>query len=87
MSKGSSLETKLLHNLVRLHGRDPRGFEATVLPTCVIRVMAPCGAAFYPIEGWISRFVRHLHQGFFDSRQPATLSAGHAGESGGGGTG
>lgn len=80
-----SPETRLLRNLVRLHGRDPHGFEATVLPSQRVRVMAPCGAAFYPCDGWTSRFVRHLHQGFFDPRQPATLS-GERG-SGEGGTG
>jgi hypothetical protein len=86
MVKPASSETRLLHNLVRLHGRDPRGFEATVLPSRVVRVMAPSGAAFYPLEGWTSRFVRHLHQGFFDQRHPTTLS-GETGSSGAGGTG
>jgi hypothetical protein len=87
MTKPATPETRLLRNLVRLHGRDPQGFEATLLPTSIVRVMAPSGAAFYPVEGWTSRFVRHLHQGFFDARQPATLSEHGRCESGAGGTG
>ena len=51
-------ETRLLRNLVRFHGRDPSGFEARLLETGMVRVTAPSGAAFYPMEGWISRFVR-----------------------------
>jgi hypothetical protein len=86
MSRSSSPETRLLRSLVRLHGRDPEGFRATVLPERAVQVMAPCGAAVYPLDGWTSRFVRHLHQGFFDARHPALLPAEHAG-SGGGGTG
>lgn len=83
----SSPETRLLRNLVRLHGRDPDGFQATVMPDRTVQVMAPSGAAFYPLEGWTSRFVRHLHQGLFDARRPALVSAEHAATSGGGGTG
>ncbi|KQT13471.1 hypothetical protein [Ramlibacter sp. Leaf400] len=87
MTPPASPETKLLRNLVRLHGRDPRGFEAERLPNGRVRVMAPCGAAFYPYEGWTSSFVRHLHQGFFDSRHPTTLSDPGRCGSGEGGTG
>ena len=87
MAKPSPPETRLLRNLVRLNGRDPSGFEAKVLTTGMVQVTAPCGAAFYPVEGWISRFVRHLHQGLFDARRPATLSSEHAAASGEGGTG
>jgi len=87
MVKPSPPETRLLRNLVRLHGRDPGGFEAKVLPTGMVQITAPSGAAFYPLDGWISRFVRHLHQGLFDGRRPATLTSGHAAASGEGGTG
>ncbi|NUO71947.1 MAG: hypothetical protein HOQ10_04430 [Frateuria sp.] len=80
-------ETRQQRNHFRLHGRDPGGFEAKFLPTGMVQVTAPSGAAFYPVEGWISRFVRHLHQGLFDARRPATLTSGHAGASGEGGTG
>ena len=83
----ASPETRLLRSLVRLHGRDPSGFQATVLPDRTVQVMAPSGAAFYPLEGWTSRFLRHLHRGFFDARQPALVSALHAAPSGAGGTG
>lgn len=87
MSAHRSPETRLLHSLVRLHGRDPGGFQATVLPDRTVQVMAPSGAAYYPLDGWTSRFVRHLHNGFFDARQPAMVSSDHAFASGGGGTG
>ena len=87
MAKPYPPETRLLRNLVRLNGRDPSGFEARVLPTGMVQVTAPSGAAFYPMEGWISRFVRHLHQGLFDKRRPVMLTSEHAAASGEGGTG
>jgi hypothetical protein len=87
MAKPCPPETRLLRNLVRLNGRDPSGFDAKLLPTGMVQVTAPSGAAFYPLEGWISRFVRHLHQGLFDARRPATLTSEHAAASGEGGTG
>ncbi|MGZ5847139.1 MAG: hypothetical protein ACXWJJ_06660 [Ramlibacter sp.] len=31
-----------------------------------IRVKTAGGAAFYPAQGWASRFGRHLKQGYFD---------------------
>ena len=64
-------ETELLRQLVLVQGRDPGGFSAALLPDGSISVRSPAAAAFYPLEGWTSRFVRHLHQGFFD---PKTLA-------------
>jgi len=87
MAKPNPPETRLLRNLVRLHGRDPSGFEAKLLPTRMVQVTAPSGAAYYPVDGWISRFVRHLYQGLFDARHPVTLTSEHASASGEGGTG
>jgi len=59
-------ETRLLHNLLRLHGRCPDGFSAVFLLDGSISIIGPHGAAFYPGDGWTSRFLRHLRQGFFD---------------------
>jgi hypothetical protein len=59
-------ETRLLHNLLRLHGRNPAGFSATFLPDETISVVSPHGAVFYREPGWTSRFLRHLQLGFFD---------------------
>ncbi|TFZ07589.1 hypothetical protein [Ramlibacter humi] len=76
MARISSLETRLLRQLVRLSGRDPEGFEAQVLDGGRIRVHAPCGAAFYPTEAWTSHFMLHLHQGWFDARNPILATGG-----------
>ena len=64
----SPIETQLLRQLVVVHGRDPAGFSAAVLPDGTISVRSPAAAAFYPLEAWTSRFLRHLHQGYFDAR-------------------
>jgi len=64
----SPAETQLLRQLVLVQGRDPRGFTAALLPGGSISVRSPAAAAFYPVEGWTSRFLRHLHRGFFDAR-------------------
>jgi len=69
----SAIETQVLRRLVEVEGRDPWGFTAAVLPDGSISVRSPAAAAFYPLDGWTSRFVRHLHQGYFDAR-----SLGHA---------
>ncbi len=58
--------TQLLRNLVKYTGRDPAGFEATVLDDGSISIRGPGAAAFYPAEAWTSKFVRHLHRGFFE---------------------
>jgi hypothetical protein len=76
MPNFSPAETQLLRHLIRFSGRDPAGFEALVLPDSTIRVLGPRGATVYPIEGWVSKFVRHLHRGFFDGvTRPAEASA------------
>lgn len=61
-------ETQLLRQLVSVQGRDPGGFSAALLPSGSISVRSPAAAAFYPLDGWTHRFVRHLHQGYFDPR-------------------
>jgi hypothetical protein len=79
LSKGSMKNrspdvTKLVHNLVRLNGRDPAGYEAYILEDGSIAVRNGTAAAYYPLEGWTSRFSRHLHQGFFDPPHGPPLS-------------
>jgi hypothetical protein len=64
----SPIETQLLRQLVMVQGRDPRGFSAAVLSDGSISVRSPAAAAFYPLDGWTTRFVRHLHQGYFDAQ-------------------
>ena len=64
----SPIETHLLRQLVVVQGRDPWGFSAAVLPDGTISVRSPAAAAFYPLDGWTTRFMRHLHQGYFDAR-------------------
>jgi hypothetical protein len=64
----SPIETQLLRQLVVVQGRDPWGFSAAVLPDGTISVRSPAAAAFYPLDGWTSRFMRHLHQGYFDAQ-------------------
>lgn len=59
-------ETRLLHSLLRLHGRSPDGFAATLLADGSISIVGPRGAAFYPRAAWTSRFLRHLRLGYFD---------------------
>lgn len=69
-------ETRLLHSLLRLHGRNPDGYSATVRGGGTISIVGPHGAAFYPEAGWTSRFLRHLRMGFFEpahaGQRPAT---------------
>lgn len=64
----SPVETQLLRQLVVVQGRDPWGFSAVVLPDGTISVRSPAAAAFYPLDGWTTRFMRHLDQGYFDAR-------------------
>jgi hypothetical protein len=68
----SSDQTQLLRALVRYCGRNPLDFEAAVLEDGSIRVLGPGSAAFYPAEAWTSRFVRHLHRGWFDPQPVAS---------------
>jgi hypothetical protein len=65
-SSPAPAETLLVRHLARLHGRNPEGFVANILPDGSVGVRSPSTAVFYPPEGWVSRFVRHLHHGFFD---------------------
>lgn len=64
-------ETRLLHALLRLHGQRVDGFSAAFLSDGSIRVTGPGSAAFYPVPGWTSHFLRHLHCGYF---QPVALA-------------
>jgi len=59
-------EMRLLQDQLRLQGRRPDGFSACVLADGSIRINAAGRAAFYPPQGWASRFGRHLQQGYFD---------------------
>lgn len=61
-----SMETTLLRQLVRLHGRDPSSFQAVVLQDGSICVRCRGTAAFYRPQAWTSRFVHHLCKGYFD---------------------
>lgn len=67
-------QTQLLRALVRFHGRDPGMFEAAVLDDGSIRVLGPNAAAFYAADAWTSRFIRHLHKGYFDPQPVAAPS-------------
>jgi hypothetical protein len=60
-----SVETRLARSLARIAGADPAQFHASVEQPGVVRVAGPRGIATYPIECWISRFIRHLYRGFF----------------------
>ena len=64
-------ETRLLHSLLRMHGRSTDGFSVTFLSDGSVRVCGPGTASFYPAVAWTSRFLRHLRCGFFD---PAAVS-------------
>jgi hypothetical protein len=59
--------TRLVQNLVRLNGRDPDTFEAALLEDGSIAVRNATTAVYYVPDGWVSRFNRHLHRGFFDA--------------------
>jgi len=60
-------ETRLVHALLRLHQRSCDGFSARFLADGAICITGPQRAVFYGGAGWISRFVLHVHQGFFDA--------------------
>jgi hypothetical protein len=67
--------TELVRNLVRCNGRDPGRFSASIDEGGRVTVRGPNGAVYYPPEGWTSKFVRHLHNGFFDERVEVHPSA------------
>jgi hypothetical protein len=60
-----SVETQLARNLARIAGAKPDLFNACVEGTHTVRVVGPGRIAFYPIESWVSGFLRHLYRGFF----------------------
>jgi hypothetical protein len=66
MTNLSPAETQLVRHLVRLSGRSPVGYAAAVVPANSIRILGPRAAVVYPLEGWVSKFMRHLHQGYFE---------------------
>jgi hypothetical protein len=68
--------TTLVRNLVRLNGGDPTNFEASVLEDGSIAVRNATTAVYYIQDGWISKFNRHLHRGFFDA--PVQAATPHA---------
>jgi hypothetical protein len=68
--------TRLVRNLVRLNGRDSTTFQASVLEDGSIAVHNATTAVYYVQDGWISKFNRHLHLGFFDA--PAHAATPHA---------
>lgn len=61
-----SLHTRLVRNIACLNGLPEGGFEASVTATGGIKVCGPTGSAHYPAEAWVSKFVRHLHRGYFE---------------------
>jgi hypothetical protein len=68
--------TRLVRNLVRLNGRDADAFEACVHEDGSIAVRNATTAVYYVPEGWMSKFNRHLHRGFFDA--PVNAATPHA---------
>jgi len=72
MPTATPLETELVRRLVRFAGKDGAPtFSAVVMPNEMMLVRGPHGAAYYQLEGWSSRFMRHLHTGYFHSAQAA----------------
>ena len=83
VKENSPAQTLLVRRLVRLSGlHEPAAFSAVVLPggdTVMVR-NGTCGS-YYPAAGWTSRFMRHLHAGFYGTvraPRPAPFSAGFA---------
>ncbi len=61
--------TQHVRNLLRFNGRDPDGFEARLLEDGTVAVRGPFVVAYYQDEAWISKFVRHLHAGYFEPQR------------------
>ena len=61
-------ETAFVRDMAQLSGRDAIGFSACLTDGSV-HVQGRHGAARYPLEGWRELFLRHLHAGWYDSRQ------------------
>jgi len=58
--------SRLIRNLVRLSGGAPDRFSAAVTGDGQICIRCESTVAFYPLEAWISRFMRHLQRGYFE---------------------
>ena len=58
--------TAFVQSIVRSHGLDATGFDATILDDGTVAVTSPTGLALYPVDGWTTKFARHLDQGYFD---------------------
>jgi len=68
MPAATPLETEFVRHLVRFAGKDGApAFSAVAMPNEMLLVRGPQGAAYYQLEGWSSRFMRHLHTGYFHS--------------------
>jgi hypothetical protein len=65
-----SRDATSFQHLLHATGRDARLFLAELQPDGLVRVRGPRGTAFYPREGWLSRFERHLERSFFDPQLP-----------------
>lgn len=60
--------TRLIRNLLRLHGHPAEAFVASCLDDGSVCVRGPGAFASYRPEAWTSKFVRHLCAGYFDPR-------------------
>jgi hypothetical protein len=66
-------EVQVFQNVLTASGRDPAAFAVEMHPDGRVHVSGPQGSAFYALANWISRFSRHLENGYFDGamRLPA----------------
>jgi hypothetical protein len=60
--------TPMVRSLVLAAGRDPSQFEVQSLDDGSLKIRGPSSAAFYPAQAWTSKFLKHLHRGFFDAK-------------------
>jgi hypothetical protein len=67
--------SQLIEGLIRCADRDPAGFAVSILEDGSIQIRGPHALAIYPATAWTSKFTRHLHQGFFDTRARALAEA------------
>lgn len=61
------LHTRLVRSIVRLNDREPRDFSVSAVSPADVCVRGANTAVFYPATAWISKFVRHLLTGYFDT--------------------
>lgn len=66
---------RIVHNLLRLNGRDPARLEAVVLEGGTVCVRGPRGAACYAGDSWMSKFSLHVSRGFFDQAATPAVSS------------